>query len=79
VKAEANYLLKALHLQNLKRGPFMARKILSIFLAAFLIHQPIQLLFGSNQQESVRDVIRAAKAKEKIEGLGVGAIITIRL
>lgn len=57
----------------------MARKILSIFLAAFLIHQPIQLLFGSNQQESVRDVIRAAKAKEKIEGLGVGAIITIRL
>jgi hypothetical protein len=79
VQVTAKYLLKALHRQNLKRGSFMTRRILSIFLAALLAHQPIQLLLGSDQQQSVKDVIRAAKIKERVEGLGVGAIVTVRL
>jgi hypothetical protein len=79
VQANAKYLLKALHRQNLKRGSFMVRRILCIFLAALLTHQPIQLLFGSDQQQSAKDVLRAAKLKERVEGLGVGAIVTVRL
>jgi hypothetical protein len=72
-------LLKTLHRQDLKKGSFMARKMLSIFLAALLTHQPIQLLFGSDQPQSVKDVIQAAKVKEQVEGLGVGAEVTVKL
>jgi hypothetical protein len=57
----------------------MARKMLSIFLTALLTHQPTQLLFGSDQQQSVKEVIQAAKVKEKVEGLGVGAEVTVKL
>jgi ribosome maturation factor RimP len=72
-------LLKTLQRQDLKKGSFMARKMLSIFLAALLTHQPIQLLFSSDQQQSVKDVIQAAKVKERVEGLGVGAEVTVKL
>jgi hypothetical protein len=57
----------------------MAKKFLSVFLAALLAHQPVQFLFGSNQQNPVKEVVRAARVEEKVKGLGVGAVVKVKL
>lgn len=57
----------------------MIAKMLCVFLSVLLTYQPAQLLFASDQQTSVKEVIRASRVREKVRGFGVGALITVKL
>jgi hypothetical protein len=62
-----------------RKGSFMVKRISSVILATLLAYQPIQLLYGFDQQASVKEIVRGARVKEKVEGLGIGAVVVAKL